>query len=621
MAVGHANLEKRRYRNKQRHGCGFRFDPNAQRENCHDPVLGESMKQLTSLSQDEQKKMRERMLIALCLDDDPSSSIIQNPSELQNRIDKLKKDFQDAPVGSKMNNWVRNIFSTKTEAEFLLDAKLREIKAVITASNVPYSDYTLRLFGPAVASVIYEIYRFAHPLVPIFKRLLSNSENMEKMVRHFLDRRMPGAKTSLMDFISIEEMKNLFFRTESRLDLVFEINERLNKYFSSLPEKLLTDLAGGMLPMYYFKNVVTFPYEEFFQLFGHIIPEGGPVENPVFQAAQIHPVIDYLEKMFCVLHPLKKIDPSFLMYPEILQFCAAMKTGGAMHDLGLEDAQSLSAVLRKQLENLLHISLRIVNNVPIAELIRYYKSDPYYKLLIYLPKLRLKEFYTNSLRLKVFEDFEDFFSKVRFDILEDMIQNLFGSERPVEFEFYMNSNLGLTPKAGYQGFSHNRSINILYNFIRLHYRGYIQNLVHLLNRVITNRLRESFSTILIQATGIEDVGNKIKEFDLSFSPDADDGKTLIRLKFGVDKDLSQQKLYRVLIAQKNKEATELLEKGLAHIEALVGGLSAIQKDGVFITESSKRIRGLEPLVQKSVKILILAGKTVRHLIALEQGSL
>jgi hypothetical protein len=580
------------------------------------------MRPLTALSQDEQKKIRERIHSSLCLDDDPSTAIIRNPSELQNRIDKLKKDFHEAPVSFKMNHWVRNIFSTKTEAEFLLDAKLRDIKNIIAGTNVPYSDFTLRVFGPAIASVVYEIYRFSHPLIPIFNRLLSDPDSMEKMVRHFLDRRIPGAKTTLIDFISIADMKDLFFRTESRLDLVAEINERLKKYFSSLPDPLLSDLAGGILPMYYFKNIILFPFEEFFQLFHYTVSdEGGPVEKPNFQAAQIHPAIDYLEKIYCALYPLKKIDNSFLMYPEILQFCAQFKTGGAMQELGLEDTQSLAAVLRKQLENLLHISLRILNNVPLAELIRYYKNDPYYKLLIYLPKLRLKEFYTNSLRLKVFHDFEDFFSKVRFDILEDMIRELFGSDRPVEFEFYMNSNLGLKPKAGYQGFSHNRSINILSNFIRFHYRGYIQALVHMLNRVITNRLRETFSTLLIHATGIEDAGNKIKEFDLSFSPDGDAGKTWIRLKFGVDKDVSQQKMYRTLIAQKNKEGTELLEKGLAHIEGLVNGLSAIQKDKVFITESSKRIRGLESLVQKSVQNLILAGKTVRHLIALEQGSL
>jgi hypothetical protein len=441
------------------------------------------------------------------------------------------------------------------------------------------------------------------------------------MIRQFLDKRIPNVKTSLVDFISVEEMKDIFFHTESRLDLVGEIDSRLRGYFSSLPETLLAELGEGILPLYYIKNIVFFPFSEFFALFHHDIGDGEPVEKPVFQPAEIYPTLDYLEKFYCALYPLRRRTIDTLVYPEVLDFFARMKNGGTFQELGLEDRDSIMSFVEKQMRNIHLVSLRVLKSVPLPALIRYYKEDPYYKLMIYLPKPHLKDFYTNSTRLKVFTDFEDFFAKVRFDIVEDMVHTLFGKEDLVEFEFYMNSNLNLTPKAGLPGFTHHRSLVILSNILRVQYRGFIQEIIHILTRVMTNRLRDSSNIILLHAAGIEELASRIKNFDVSFSPDSEDGKTLIRLKYVVDRDPHQQKVYRNLIATKDKEAKELLEKGVGHLEGLLLGFMGIAKDLVFLKESSKRMPGLEAKVSRAVETLVLAGKAVRYFIALERGSL
>ena len=577
------------------------------------------MKKLISLSQEEQKKIRERIERALCLGEESETSIIPAPSDPKMQESFLKKEMEDAS-GAKMKGWMRGLFTTKNEADFLLDGKLKELRSRILAAKEPYADFTMRTLGPGTAAAVYEMYRKTRSLASFFQRLFGDAESMERLMRSVLTLRVKNAKTSLLDYISFETMKELFFQTESRQDVVEEINKRLQTYFSGLKDEDFDSLRPGILPLYHYKNLMFFPYEQFFRLFHFELSEDSSEDEPAFETSELYPTLEHLERFFCALYPFRRGGEE--MFPEILEFCVGLKGGNkAFEELGLADRESQLVYFKKDLKEISQTALRLYQSVPFAELIRYFKNDPFYKLMMYLPKPRLKDFFVHSLRYKLLLDFEDFFSKVRLDILEDMILILFKGEKIVDFEFYLNTGVGLATKTGNPGFIHQRSLVILNNFIRLHYRGFVQELVHVLNRAVTNRLRNNFSMILIHASGIEEVGNKLREYDLSFSPDADDGRTLIKMKFVLDRDVQQMKMYRTLIAQKDKEAKELLEKGISHLEGLLGGIEAMEKDQVFLTESTKKIRGLDTLVRRASEALSVAVKVVRHLAAVERGSL
>ncbi|MDR1931721.1 MAG: DUF5312 family protein [Spirochaetales bacterium] len=573
-----------------------------------------------ALSEDEQRRLRERIKKALCLDMTEETVIIQAPSDIQNHVGKLRDDLKQSSAGSKLNSLVRNAFSIKTDAEKLLDARLRKLKETIQSGKTVYCNFTNRTLSPELGAALYQIYRFVEILRSSIILLFSDPSGLEMVIRRFLERQIGGAKAALTDFITAGEMKELLFKNESSIELAAEINRRLQEYCRSFSDLQLDQYAAGIVPLYYFKRLLAFPFHDFFSEFQYQRDETAEEADPVFHNAQLRPALDMLETLYCLLHPLKKLDPDAPVYPEILEM-AVRYTAGKLIDQ-VEENSGLSESARhllKNIKNLVTITQRTLANVPLVELIRYYKNDPYYKLMVYPPRLKLAEFYTDSLRMKVFDEFEVYFPNLQNTIFDDLVQELFKGE-PEDFDYFMNTGLGTTPRKGYSGFSFPRSLKILNTFIKTHYYNYIQGLIHSLNKVMSHRVRTSFSQLLVYAGGIESVGTKLKNFDLSFSPDAEDGKMLVRLKFIVDKELSQQKAYIALIRKKNEEAKSLLDNGLNYASGIYNSLSAIEKDSAFVSDAAAHIQGIQKTLKRSVRSLFIVTKLIRYVMTTETGS-
>ena len=81
------------------------------------------------------------------------------------------------------------------------------------------------------------------------------------------------------------------------------------------------------------------------------------------------------------------------------------------------------------------------------------------------------------------------------------------------------------------------------------------------NRIAQGRLNQF-------AAGLEELEARILLLDRSLSPDDDDGKILRRLRHRLASDLMQQKQYRSFIAEKDKEARELIDQGIDHLQGI-----------------------------------------------------
>ncbi|MDR1626989.1 MAG: DUF5312 family protein [Spirochaetia bacterium] len=578
------------------------------------------MAEFSVLPEAEQKQIRGRIEKALCLDLPEEALIIQAPSNISHHVGKLRDDMKKASMGAKFNSLVRGAFSIKDETRMLLEGKLRQLRDAITAHKTVYTNFANRSLSPDLAAILYEIYRFAEILRPQVFLFFGDASGVERVVRQFLERRIPGAKTSLTDFITVEEMKDIFFKTESRIELVGEITRRLEAYYRDVAAFRLDQYASGIVPLYYFRSLMAFSFREFFNEFAS--PAGIDGETPAFQSAQLRPALDLLETLVCLLHPLKKLDPETPVYPELLEMANRYVDGELASEPGEPGGMELSGGTKKflkDIKNLMTVTQRVLANVPLVELIRYYKEDPYYKLMIYPPRLKLTEFYTESLRMKIINEFAIYFPQFHRAIFEDVQQKLFGGE-PDDFDYFMNSGLGMTPKKGYAEFTYPQSLKILNMVIKTHYHAYIQSLVHSLNKVMAHRVRSSFSQLLVHAGAIENIATKLKNFDLSFSPDAEDGKQFVRLKFILDKELSQQKSYVQLVTKKNEELKSLLDSGVGTLQGIYASLAAIRKDAAFISDAATRVPGIEKLIDRSMDALFKAVQLIRYCMSTEKGS-
>ncbi len=575
------------------------------------------MRTLTCISLEEQKRLQQGIENSLALNDTLESMIVRVPTDPSTRSMLLHKDWSQAKISQKLNHWAKNLISVKTEEEFLLQAKLSTLRSYIRNRPKSFADFTRRAFLPTVAEGIHSIYVSLYPLLEPIKRMAADIDQVQKLFRQYIESNLQEPKTSLVEFISIEEMKQLFFQTESKQDLIEEIQKRLSAYFNTLDEERMKKLQRDILPFYSLRNLAVFPFQETLQCFKARLD---PDKAPFFEEAPIFPTVEYLEQFFCALYPFHAYVAEDLLPQEFLRYLAGVLEGGGsvrIQEVEASQLERVKQILRKLVQNC-QLALK---EIPLVEMIRYFREDPYYRVMIYQPKVQLRDFYIYALTFKVFTDFEAFFSKIRFDILEDLMSQLFKGEPLVEFQYYMNAHLNLVPRQGYPGFTHHRSLVLLNNFIRKIYANYIQDTIHLLNRTITNRIRESVSLMLINASGIEEIEARLNKFDGSFAPDTEGGKVMTILKLVLDRDPKQQKLYRSLIAEKDKEGKDILEKALVHLESLRIGFQNIGKDKVFLRETSRRFPMLENKVLNCQNYLLLGTKALRYLIAMEKGAI
>jgi len=157
-------------------------------------------------------------------------------------------------------------------------------------------------------------------------------------------------------------------------------------------------------------------------------------------------------------------------------------------------------------------------------------------------------------------ELQDRLEDVKERVIDRKIQELLRGQRLVEFEHYRDyPDLDLR-KLGLPRFGCLRSLSLLYNYLRMQFKGATQEAAQLVavtvlanNRILQSRLSQ-------QISGLEDLEARLVLFDRTLSPDEDDGKQLAKVRAGLAADLTLQKTYRALVAQKDREARDLIDK-------------------------------------------------------------
>jgi hypothetical protein len=206
--------------------------------------------------------------------------------------------------------------------------------------------------------------------------------------------------------------------------------------------------------------------------------------------------------------------------------------------------------------------------VPLLDLVRYFRRDPWYQLVFNTPRLFLKSLYFSALKVRAGQELDEKLGTIKERVIGRKIQEMLKGARPAEFSWYKETPDFDFRKLSLPFFSHCRSLALLFNFIQQQYKGTIQEAAQIVNStaLASNRITQ---TRLTQSTsGLEDLEARIVLFDRSLSPDEEDGKQLSRFRFGMAGDLLLQKSYRAFIAQKDKEAKDLVDKGKEYLSGI-----------------------------------------------------
>lgn len=617
-----------------------------------------------ALTDEERRELLRKIRQSLSLRTADEESVYSRRIPDSERQGIIAREIAELGLWRRIRLFLRKVFGTRTGRDAFVDFRLSEIRRRIRRGCGELGAVELHSVGAEVARVSWEVYRAAYALIPVFLDFWRGTDYLQDSIEYLLSQRIPAARTNLLDLVTAEEMQDAFMENELKSDVRKLVVERLGTYLDDIPDDLFGHLEEGILPLYYLRPLGLLDFNRFFSVFGFdpgVVP---PEEPPPFKDAPTSAALPVMEGMFYALHSANRLEKGFYIHTDIIDRYLELKErqepvdpsraedatrgpevlpeSGGPENEGLVAAEPAPAddaeeesyqrrrihvqQIREQIEQLHAAAARLSREITFSDLLRFYRRDPWYRMVAYLPRLRLRDFHQSFLRMRVLSQLDQSFGEVRIGVVKRMTEELFGGTPP-PFEYYRPAVLSAPDRLGLPRFGHVRSANILYNFLRHLYRGRMQEVVRILSRVLPVRQREASSDLVVHVAGIEEALADLEDFDQSFAPDSDDGKAFYRVRYGVEKDITLHRSYRNLVQQKDREVKGIVDAGLEHLRGLrrvLGNLQRALSDQLRqrYAEADTKVNavdGLDGLIDLFSERIEILDRLMKQTLAMEEG--
>jgi hypothetical protein len=537
----------------------------------------------------------------------------------------LAEELQNLSNWERFVLWLRGLFSGKSKRDLFVDVKIRQLKRGIRHRSSGLTGFETRDLSTKFARQLFDLYHASFPLRGFFQAFHADAEFRSRGITDLFDNKLPEAKRQLEDFISTEEMGKIYHDTGSEEEVRNRLMRHFREYARHIPDKLVRQLEEGIKPLLYLKNLVLFPYASTFRHFNYQ-PVAGVLDEkyPYFSNAPVMLMLEQLERLWHALNLATKLGSEWFCHQELFSFYLADRLES---EVDLDQEEEISEY-GESLETLLEGANDFLRKIPLLELLRYFRKDPYYRIVFAVPRFQAKPVYISGLKERILEELERRIVLVKKRVIEAKIKEIFKSNQLYEMFYYVE-----TPSFNYASlelpyFSYTKSLKILYNYLSKIYKGYIQETLQIANNYIVAGNRIIQTRLNQYAAGLEELEAKLVLFDRSLSPDEDDGKTLMRLRHHLDSDINHQKQYRSFVTQKDKEARQLIDQG---IEYLIGikqvyddllaspmqSIKSVLKTLHFYKGKNQTLAGLLRMVSE---LVVEFQELLSQLVELEKGS-
>ncbi|MFW5683490.1 MAG: hypothetical protein ACOC1I_01420 [Spirochaetota bacterium] len=605
-----------------------------------------------ALTDEERRSLLRRISQSLNLKPGQREEPFRSAATERSRGEIIVREIRALGFWDRLRWFVRRLFSTKSDEQAYVEFRLSGLRSRARSVCPNLGSIEHHSVSSAVPDHTWELYRVAYPVIPLFLDFWKGGNYLQESVEYLLSQRIPAARGDLYDFASLDELQDVFMKNELKGDVRRLVVSRLDEYLDEVPEELFHHLEEGLLPFYFLKELCLLDYNGFFDVFGFDPGIAPPEETPPFRDAPASAALPVMETLYYGLHSAGKLEPGFYFHTEILDRYLEMKSserdttraenrGGVDTDSSetgeRQDANDAEEnayqrrrihlqEMREEIQRLHEASRRLLREVPFADLIRFYHRDPWLKIKPYLPDLKLREFYRSYLMIRVLTQLDRSFPDIRRGVVDKMTRELFdGSPPPLS---YFRPGVQLTPEqSGLPVFLHLRSVGVTYSFLRFIYRGRMQEIIRTLSRILPVRQRDSSSDLVVHVSGIEEAMADLEDFDESFSPDTDDGKSYYRVRYAVENDVTLQRSYRNLVQQRDREAALLVDAATEHIQGLSTVFDAILRSLTdhlrerYASADSRvnSLDGLDRLLETNQAKLDKFVRLVRQVRAMEEG--
>ena len=583
----------------------------------------------SELPEPERRELLARITRSMGREGRPEYSRIELKQEERERL--LAEEMQNLSLWDRFVLWLRGVFSGKSKRDVFVGLKIKQLKRGIRHKSSGLTGFETRDLMSKFARQLFDLYHAAFPLRGLFQAFHTDSEFRSRAVTHLFDNKLPEAKRTLEDFLPTEEMEKIFHDTGSEEDVEKRLMRNFNEYGKRIPDKLVRQLEEGIKPLIYLKNLVLFPYTNTFRHFNYQ-PTPGVLEDkyPFFTNAPVMLMLDQLERLWHALNLAANLGAEWFFHEELHAFyieelLASEEEAAEVVDLDQEEEVTEHTTA---LGELVDRAGDFLKKVPLLDLLRYFRKDPYYKLVSAVPRFQAKPLYISGLRERILAQLEQRIVVVKKRVIEKKIEEIFKTAQLFEMFYYVENPSFDYTRLELPYFSYTKSLKILYNYLSKIYKGYIQETLQITNAYIVSGNRIIQTRLNQYAAGLEELEAKLVLFDRSLAPDEDDGKTLLRLRHRLETDLAQQKLYRNFVVQKDKEARELLDQGIEYLigikrvydDLLSSPMESIKSALKTLHYFKGKNQTLSGLLRVVSDLVVDFQELLSQLIALEKGS-
>lgn len=516
-----------------------------------------------TLSEEERRRLYDRITSSLGYDADSRKRIYPSELHRDQREALIQRDLQNMSLGMRLRFWLRKIFGRGAPEEAFIQVRLAQMKRRIRHAGIQIEGPNPAVIGPELAERVYQVYQAAYAVIPFFVHIWDSLDVFQQVIHAPLKRRIPDAKSSLEDFISRTELESIYLNRQNHADLRAEVENRINSYIAGIHDDVLSQLTDGLMPLYYLRDICLFDYHDFFASFGRGIGTEPPVDTPDFETTSGQALLPHLDDLYYGVYAAGKARESTGIHEEILEAYERIHARERGEEPDGTEARRLQEGLEAVRKAVQHFDAR----TPLDDLIRFLEEDPYYRFIIYVPRLNLREFYHNALKMNVLTELDSRLADIRSGAVRRMIESIFDSE-PEGFSHFRDSVPQSLEKLGLPRFRHVRSLKILYAYVLRIYQKRHQDFVHTISEFLPTRRKGVSNDLAFHSAGIEDMVEKIRTFDYSFSPEGENGKRQVRIRYTLERDPSQHRLYREFLSQIDRESASLTREGVEHLQGL-----------------------------------------------------
>ncbi len=486
----------------------------------------------------------------------------------------ISHEMAEASVWVRFLVWLRTFLTGRTRREVFVDIRLRQLKSHIQSLNPGLTGFDTRDLSPKFARRLFQLYQHVRPLLPLYHALSSDKSFRGEAFSWMVERRLENARSRLEQFVSEEEMEELFAGTGQTEDIRKRLSSRLNEYVREIPESFLLQLEEQAKLHLYLGKLVFFPFATLFRYFNYLVADSDDEEKtPIFEHAPAMLTLDLLEKLSTAFSQVLGLAPDYPCAEEPIAYYLFVRSG--LRPLEETDNAKIDPELirvRAEIHALTGEIEQFEKSVPLLDIVRYFRADPWYQMVSGVPQLYLRSLYLATLKTRLAEELEQRLGTVKEKVIGRKIQEVLKGARLSEFMNLREVAEEALRKEGFPYLTCVRSLTLIYNYLLQQFKGVVQEAAQLLsatvlanNRITQNRLTQSVSNL-------EDLEARIILFDRSLSPDEEDGKQLARFRSNLATDLLSQKGYRAFIIQKDREGRDLIEKaqeGLAGVRRIL----------------------------------------------------